>query len=291
MSEMNSLVSLGDLTKPATVLIERIADAVGGGFRPYQIKRLAKAEAEAEKIKALANIEITEIQQRALVRLIEEEGKKQENIEDITAQALPELKADAKPEDIENDWLANFFDKCKLISDREMQSLWTSLLAGEANKPGTFSKRTVELTHDMDKSDAQLFTNLCTFGWFSGQVFPLVYDPSSPIYGKKGITFSALKHLDAIGLVMFQSISGFRIQGRGQFARFYYYGTPIDLELQNPENNDIQLGKVLLTKVGQELAPVCGAIKSEEFIDYIVQEWNKLGYVTSCPLNIKPPAT
>jgi hypothetical protein len=43
--------------------------------------------------------------------------------------------------------------------------------------------------------------------------------------------------------------------------------------------------------VGQELAPVCGSIKSEEFIDYVIQEWNKLGYVTSCPLNSKLPAT
>ncbi|HLL76618.1 MAG TPA: hypothetical protein VK421_15295 [Pyrinomonadaceae bacterium] len=50
MSDGNSIVNLGDLTKPATVLIEKISDAVGGVFRPYQIKRLAHAEAEAEKI-------------------------------------------------------------------------------------------------------------------------------------------------------------------------------------------------------------------------------------------------
>jgi hypothetical protein len=129
MSDPTALISLGDLTKPATVLIEKIAEAVGGGFRPYQIKRVARAEAEADKIKALAGVEISEIQQRALVRMIGEEGKKQKNIEDITAEALPKLNDTAKPEEIENDWLANFFEKCKLISDKEMQSLWASLLA------------------------------------------------------------------------------------------------------------------------------------------------------------------
>ncbi len=33
----NPLAKLGDLTKPATVLIEKISDAVGGVFKPYQI--------------------------------------------------------------------------------------------------------------------------------------------------------------------------------------------------------------------------------------------------------------
>lgn len=33
----NPLVKLGDLTKPATFLIEKISDAVGGIFKPHQI--------------------------------------------------------------------------------------------------------------------------------------------------------------------------------------------------------------------------------------------------------------
>jgi uncharacterized protein DUF2806 len=272
MSDSNALISLGDLTKPATVLIEKIAEAVGGGFRPYQIKRVAKAEAEAEKIRAIAGVAISELQQRALVRMIGEEGKKQKNIEDIAAEALPKLNEDAKPEDIENDWLANFFEKCKLISDKEMQSLWASLLAGEANRPGTFSKRTVEFTHDMDKSDAQLFTNLCSFGWYSGEVFPLVYDVDNEIYAQKGRTFASLKHLDDIGLVTFQSLSGLRLEGLGHSTTMFYYGAPINIEFQNTEKNDLQLGKVLLTKVGQELGPICGSVKSETFMDYVVQE-------------------
>ena len=56
-----------------------------------------------------------------------------------------------------------------------MQSLWARLLAGEANQPGTFSKRTVELVASLDKSDAQLFTGLCRFAWFVGEDCPLVF--------------------------------------------------------------------------------------------------------------------
>jgi hypothetical protein len=48
MSDSGSIVNIGDLTKPATVLIEMISDAIGGVARPWQILRVARAEAEAQ---------------------------------------------------------------------------------------------------------------------------------------------------------------------------------------------------------------------------------------------------
>jgi hypothetical protein len=52
MGNSNSIINLGDLAKPATVLVEKISDAIGGIFKPYQIRRIAQAEGEAEKIRA-----------------------------------------------------------------------------------------------------------------------------------------------------------------------------------------------------------------------------------------------
>lgn len=87
------LINLGELSKPATVLIERVSDAVGGLAKPWQIKRVASAEAEAEKIKALAQVEITDIQQRALVRMIREEGTRDERNDPPTLQRARALRA------------------------------------------------------------------------------------------------------------------------------------------------------------------------------------------------------
>ena len=56
-----------------------------------------------------------------------EEAIKQRNIESITAKALPQVEESATPQNIENDWIANFFDKSRLISDDEMQVLWSRL--------------------------------------------------------------------------------------------------------------------------------------------------------------------
>jgi len=139
-------INFGDLTKPATVLIEKISEAIGGIFRPHQIRRIAEAEAEASRIKTVSEIEITDLQRRAIQRFFSEEAKKQQNIESITAMALPQLAEHASPENIEDDWITNFFDKCRLISDLDMQTLWSRLLSGEANSPGRFSKRTINVS-------------------------------------------------------------------------------------------------------------------------------------------------
>lgn len=136
----SSLINLGELSKPATVLVEKISDAVGGIFKPYQMVRVAKAEAQAERIRAEGQIEISDLQRRAFHRFLNEEAQKQKNIEDITQKALPELQQNARPGEIEDDWLTHFFDECRLISDADMQALWSKVLAGEANAPGKFSK-------------------------------------------------------------------------------------------------------------------------------------------------------
>ncbi len=273
MPDKFSLVNLGDLSKPATVLIERVSDAVGGIFKPQQIKRIAKAEAEAKIIKTLAKIEISEIEQRALTRFVKEEGKKQENIERITAQAAQQLGDKARPEDLDDDWIANFFEKCRIVSDNEMQSLWAKLLAGEATTPGTFAKRTVGFVSNLDKTDAHMFTKLCTFAWQIGNIVPLVFDVRHEIYEKHEITFNILSHLDAIGLISFAHLAGYKRAKLPKNVIVWYYGQRLELEFPKDEDNELEIGKVLLTKVGQELAPICGSNRSDEFYQYVVEKW------------------
>jgi predicted RNA-binding protein Jag len=283
MPEGNSLINLGDISKPATVLIETISDAIGGYFKPYQIRRVAKAEAEAEIIKAQAQIEVTDLQRRALVRFVAEEARKQDNIEKITEKALPQLEETSKPENMEDDWVANFFDKCRIVSDEEMQSLWAKVLAGEANSPGTYSKRTVNFLSSLDKTDAKLFTSLCGFGWFLGDIVPLIFDVQQPIYNDQGINFNTLTHLDDIGLVSFNSLSGFKRMKFPKRITIFYYGIFLKIEFEKEADNDLELGKVLLTKTGQQLAHICGSKPVDGFQNYVIERWVKKSLILSSP--------
>ncbi|MGH7288756.1 MAG: hypothetical protein ACREI8_12130, partial [Myxococcota bacterium] len=60
---------LGDLSKPATVLIEKVSNAIGAVCEPWLIRREAKAQVDAALILAQGEIEVTELRQRAIARL------------------------------------------------------------------------------------------------------------------------------------------------------------------------------------------------------------------------------
>ena len=284
MPEGSSLINLGDLSKPATVLIEKVCNAVGVIYEPTRIRRKAAAEAEASKIAAVASLELRDIEQRALERLVHQEARKQENIESITANAARALPSSAKVDALDEDWVAHFFKQCDTVSDKEMQSLWSRLLAGEATTPGTFSKRTVDCVSTIDKKDAALFTTFCQFAWMIGDLCPLIYDVKDEIYLKHGINFGALKHLDAIGLISFESVAGYQRQGFGKYTHAFYYGRPTLIEFPADTSNNLQLGHVLLTTTGRELAPICGSVINLDFYDYIIARWHKNGFVLSSVL-------
>ena len=284
----NSIVSLGDLSKPADTLIKKISKAVGGIFAPSQIRRIAEAEAEAtivrarseaeaSKIETQAEIERAQLCQRAVHRLIAEETQRQKNMEDITAKALPYLNEEAEPDGMNNDWIANFFDKCRIVSDSHMQSLWSRILAGEANIPDTYSKRTVNFISELDKNDAELFTKLCGFCWTVENFTPLIFDENAKIYKRHGIDFETLIHLDSIGFINFQNVNSlmwdFSTKSTVGHA-VYYYGTSLCLEV--PEyRNSVEMGKVYLTKIGEELAPICGSKPVDGFYEYVKNWWSQ----------------
>ncbi len=249
----NPLANIGDLTKPATVLIEKISEAVGGIFRPYQLVRVAKAEAEAQR-------------------------------------ALPLLKDDASPGNVANDWITNFFDKSRIVSNVEMQELWSRVLAGEANAPGTFSRRTVNLLADLDKGDAELFMKLCGFGWMIGNVVPLIFDVEAAIYNEQGIHFNSLIHLESLSLIQFDNIGGYLRRRLPKRVRVFFYGRPVELTLPNDTINELDIGHVLLTKAGQELAPICGATPVETFFDFVYDRWAANGLVAKKEAEQNSPA-
>lgn len=268
-----SVLNLGKLSKPANTLIKKVSSAVGGIFEPWQIKRVAKAKAEAELIKAKADIEITDLHRRAMHRFIEEEALRQENMEKITKKALPLLKEDSDPSAMGNDWVTNFFDKSRIISDEEMQSLWSKILAGEANAPGTYSKRTVNFLSDLDKKDAELFQTLCRFGWIVREFTPLIFNTTDKIYSDLGLHFNSLTHLESIGLIKFSEITGFQTIGLPRMFNVFYCNQPLGLVMEKNVGNQLSIGIAILTKVGQELATICEATVVDGFYDYVKEKW------------------
>ncbi len=280
MNEFNLIkIDGGRISEVAGKFIDKVSDAVGVIAKPYQIKRVAEAEAQAAVIQANARVQISEIERRGLERLIREEGQKQENIENITYRAIPHLKSDARPEDVDKDWISHFFDRCRLVSDEQMQELWASILANETNTPHRFSKKTIDTVAALEKSDAEMFSNLCSFVWLSDGPLVFVMDSKHNIYHSKNITFDNLEHLESIGLINFGTVGNYTTSSDFESVTLSYCGRQINLTLQNKIKWN--LGRVRLTRTGGELFYVCSAIGSEEFMDYMINYWiNTVSHVS-----------
>ena len=270
-----SLIDLSKISKPADTLIKKISRATGAVFEPHQMRRVAKAKAEAALIQAESEIQITELHRRAARRWIEEEARNQNNMEDIAAGAIPGLEDNSNADSMDDDWIVNFFHKCRTVSDGDMKALFSRVLSGEANAPGTYSKRTVNFLSELDKTDAELFSKLCGFGWQIGGVVPLVFDAQSKIYNRFNINFTTLSHLESIGLVQFNAIAEFYLQKPPKRVRVFYYERLLNLEMPNETGDKLGFGHVLLTKIGKELAPICGSQPVDGFWEYVVEKWKK----------------
>ena len=266
-------------------VLNKLSDGAGGLLVPYKIRRRAQAEAEATVVQAKAQAdaaiihadaenEIAERRQRAMHRMEREQVRQQQNMEAIVGQALPQLTAGADPTQVEDDWITNFLDRCRRISDEQMRTVWARVLASEFNKPGSFSRRTVNFVDDLGKLDCELFTRLCQLNWKIGDHYvPLILDHDAPIY--HGVTFEALSHLESIGLIHLAIPGSQHTLMDLTKKTASYFGSHYMLQIP-AEMTELPVGTVRLTRVGQELAPISGARPLPEFLDYMLKLWAHL---------------
>lgn len=284
----NISVNAGDFAKPVSILIQKISNAIGVWYSPIDKVRHAKAEAKAELIKANSKYDLATLEGRAMQRHVSQESRKQLNIDNITAQAIDLISRDqeANPEELDEDWLAYFFEKCGTISNVEMQSIWAKLLAGEASKPGSYSKRTLSVVSHMSKDEAHNFTRLAQCVWtlkdpLGDSLLPLIFDIHGNKWGMTELNWGAIAHLESIGLIQVVPLG---LIEDGPTLRLEYFGEAYTVKAKATGYNEdckVDVGMVQLTQVGSELYPICGAERNEQYVTYVIDKWKELKYSVS----------
>ncbi|MFC1895464.1 DUF2806 domain-containing protein [Thermodesulfobacteriota bacterium] len=272
MTNNNIPFDLTKLAEPATQLIKAVRSALGILYEPTRIRRMAKALVDAERTMAEGRSEIKDIESRAMRRLLTQEVRHQENIEIITKLALKSLPDKVSDNLVDQDWVHQFFDYCKDVSNEQMQSLWAKLLAGEVVKPGTFSRRTLRVVKDLDKEEAQLFTKLCTFVWQVDDettLWPIFLGFQEDLLRKAELDFMDLIDLDTAGLIKHDQAGYSTIDIKE--IKLSYFGRKHKLKVKGTKSHIIY-GDVALTVEGSMLAPISGATPSEEYRSFIVDQ-------------------
>lgn len=290
---MDDIVGFG---KIGNTLIEKVSEAIGATFKPWQIERIAKANAEAKRIEtqaecdsivqkaqaeAIAKCEqeriLTEFNQSfqidktvaepAIRRMVCEEVKKQFNMESILSQAIPLLKETATPEAMDEDWIMDFFNKARNISNEDMQRMWAKLLAEEANSPNSIRKKSLFVLSNMSKFDAQTFEKLSSL---SIEILgrPIFFEfIIKEKFGWK--YFEIMQNLCELGLLHFSS-SGFMRTFTAPNITLKYGNKKCSCILK--QNYELKYGRFSYTQAGFDLWKVVNRNDVSGLLDTIISE-------------------
>lgn len=271
---------LGAWSKPANTLINRLANGFGIVVaKPLGTIAQAKADAKAALIKTESAADVATLEGRAAIRVAHEQVREQKNLEAIVTKAAHgKLDDNATPENIDDDWLGLFVNKAKHVSKEYMQDWWARILEGEAQTPGSFSPKTLEIVSLLSQRDAEMFRDVCSFVVTdSDHTGPLVFDPGVSVYKDNGVDFDVLQHLASLDLVSV-TVTGVMslFEEKGQEVKMEGHGFSLVGKLPEDENRLI-VGMVLFTQFGLELSRICEPKIVAEFPSYLIEQYEKMG--------------
>jgi len=131
-----------------------------------------------------------------------------DNLDVTTAQNTD----NSEEKTIGDDWLNRFETEARQISSEEMQRRFARVLAGEIQKPGSFSIKAVKILSEMDENIALLFKRLCSICIIlehpidkyiiDMRVPSLGVNPGSNSLKKYGLPFNKLNILNEYELII-----------------------------------------------------------------------------------------
>lgn len=246
-------MDLSGLTKPATELVKSVSNAIGVLYEPTKIKRIAHAEAQAKMISANADIKAKELANRAAYRFAVQEIRYQENIESILGAAVQSANNKKIGHDahLEHDFIINFFESCKNVSDPNLQSIWGQLLSNSATDEEEVSKQTLDVLRILSAKDAKIFQTYSSYLVdLNGIHFRPKIKYANQELAKNKIPLGKVAHLDDLGLIRMDSI-------------FYFNEDPVEISTTTGElvayaNSRIHVKGERLTLAGEQIIKAIG---------------------------------
>ena len=230
-------------------LIRTLVDGLGAVAGPAlrarmeagRIRKIAEAKAEAIRTLAAAEKEVIEmlgsergrqivasvenmtaapaVRERADERLFFQEVKRQNNIEAVAWQTVQKVPEQVSDEPVHPDWTARFFESIKDVSDETMQSLWSSVLAGEVESPGRTSLRTLDVLKNLSRDDAKEFERLAQFVIRipSSVFYPYTVTEAGAEIAERVLPYGKKIHLQECGLIYHEPnlVSKLRLREQG----------------------------------------------------------------------------
>lgn len=272
MSESNrfSLIDVEGISDVANNLLDKLSDAVGWIVNRETPSKIA-VNTYIEDIK---NSSHTPLEKAALISTSKKAIKEYSNQLNIIGIAANSMGKNARPECLEDDWILQFMDRARLVSDETFQFIWGKILATECNNPQSVPRALLSILSQMDKEDAETFTTLCSMSInVLDEYNPIVIREKFDEYKQFGLDYEKLISLKALGLIEMDFggvAAGYEIANKDEMVKVQYF----DKEYAYRENkSNIEVGNVIFTKSGQALHRAIVSEKIDGFWEEFCWPW------------------
>ena len=302
----------GTMMAPWKARKEALARQIAAQGEADSLRILAEGQASAVQIISEANEEARstllggnslavahfDIGETIRQRIEFQEEKRQSNIISVLNEAAEQLGDKEVPDhEPDHDWTARFFNEVQDVSSDDMRTLWAKILAGEVEKPGSTSARTLTILKDLDRKSARLFNTLCSLCVSIRPDGKLVLDARVPSMGgqpaqnclqKYGLNFHSLNILNEYGLIIsdYNSFYGYDMSigiaagGSGEdtiripftFQGRFWVLQPIE---GFRGSGEFRVSGVALTQVGCELQRVIDPEPNQQFFQDLNEFFTK----------------
>lgn len=270
------------ISKPIADVANNLINKLSSCIAWFFTRETPEKIATDNYISDIKKLDLPILQKAALISNAGKVIKEYSNQRDVVTMAIDLLQGEAEPDKVDEDWLALFMDRVRLISNKEVQMIWASILAAECNKPNTKSKHLLNVLSLMGKEEAQIFERLsrfCVTNTSRTSYCPIIRGCLLDEYYKKyGLNFDDLLTLKSLGLIDISFTDsegdysiGFTLDESNDFV----YGNDCFTFPEGIKN--IRVGGVVFTKVGKELFSVFSPEPIEGFFsDICIPLWESL---------------
>lgn len=224
--------------------------------------------------------EVVDFYQRALLALKENAVEYFAALELTGAEALQILGPNFSLDDlgkVDSTWQRHWTKRAGKvgIEDEERRTWWARLLAGEIQRPGTFSLRAMAVMDTLSSREAQLFTRLCDYVWFPDNPMLILPRDNSALWKPD---FEEATMLENCGLVMSTlatySLTSPKIRPTVSYLSMKYFDETFFIEVPPSQTVTLRRGQMQLTDVGKELYRLTSPQYSIPYRDEILSEWS-----------------
>ena len=275
MNDINNIRGFSRAAENLSLILKNTLDII---IEPAKMKAISKAEMKIEKERLFHKYELEKMDlfNRAEIRRLSTEIRRQYNLEKICRETMKMLSENATPEKINIDWLHHFASSAQDVSENDLRKLWTFILSQEAMQPGKYSKRTLDYLKSFNVKDCRVFEKLVPFLFEEKETtFFIIPSNDRQLFTEKyGFEYTEFVHLSTIGIIASLVSSELSINSKERSELLYLNRK---LLIYNPTNKEVTIRNVyILSEVGSQIKNLINVKINEQYFKEVIEKMEKM---------------